>query len=181
MLLRLLYIINFHRYENRGMQWLKSKPQLPPGLNPNDVDAGDKKKSEPPGSAPMSKAAKKNAKRKEKKKQQSDSEKTVNHVTQSLAETKISSGQSDKTREGFGQSENAKQDSIQSESGCGIKDEVLKKVRNLRKKLKQIEDLEKRIQNGELKNPEKEQLEKIAKKDTLLSEIEDLEMDLEDL
>ena len=161
------------------MQWLKSKPQLPPGLNPDDVDTGNKKTTDP--TAAMSKAAKKNAKRKEKKKQQSASEKTVNGVTQSLAETKISSGQSDKIRLGLDQSERPKQESSQSEPGGGDKAEIVKKVRNLRKKLKQIEDLEKRIQNGELKNPEKEQLEKIAKKDTILSEIEDLALALEDL
>ena len=161
------------------MQWLKSKPQLPPGLSPADVDTGDKKKSEP--GAPMSKAAKKNAKRKEKKKQQNATEKTINHVTQSLAETNISSGESDKTRLHIDQSDNTKTDSSQSGTGGVSKEEVLKKIRNLRKKLKQIEDLEKRIQSGELKNPEKEQLEKIAKKETIVSEIEDLELDLEDL
>ena len=161
------------------MQWLKSKPLLPPGLNPADVDAGTKKPTEP--SAPMSKAAKKNAKRKEKKKQHDAGDKTVTSVTNSLSETKISSDQSDRSKLGLNQSGDSKLKASQSDSGGGDKEEIVKKVRNLRKKLKQIEDLEKRIQSGELAKPEKEQLEKISKKDTIISEIEDLELALEDL
>ena len=47
--------------------------------------------------------------------------------------------------------------------------------------MEQIEVLEKRIQSGALKDPKKEQLQKISKKETIMSEIEDLKMELEDL
>ena len=129
----------------------------------------------------MSKAAKKKAKRKEKKKQQSSSEETVSHVTQSLAKIRVSSCQSVEPSVGLDQSESAKHASSQSEEGGRTRGEVIKKIRNMRKKLKQIQQLEKRIQTGELKDPKKEQLQKISKKDAILAEIKDLEIDLKDL
>ena len=160
------------------MQWLKSKPSLPPGMNPADVEASKPKKGD--STAGMSKAAKKNAKRREKKKQQADGEKTMNSVVNSMSEAKISSNQADKSRLDMNQSGDSKLVANQSDSVGGGKTETEKKLRNLRKKLKQIEDIEKRIKSGELAKPEKEQLEKVAKKDALISEIEDLELDIED-
>ena len=59
------------------------------------------------------------------------------------------------------------------EEGC-TSAEVQRKVRNLRKKLKQIEELEAKISSGEITKPEQGQLEKIAKKGDLMREIEEL-------
>lgn len=53
--------------------------------------------------------------------------------------------------------------------------EPAKKLRNLRKKLRDIETLEKKIVDGSLANPEPEQLEKVARKPVMLEEIADLE------
>ncbi|ODM98718.1 Partner of Y14 and mago [Orchesella cincta] len=50
-----------------------------------------------------------------------------------------------------------------------------KRLRNLKKRLKEIEALEQRIASGELNSPEKEQLEKIQRKDEVLDEIDELE------
>lgn len=50
-----------------------------------------------------------------------------------------------------------------------------KKLRNLRKKLRDIEALEAKIEAGEIENPEKEQLEKVAKKVEVSREIANLE------
>lgn len=119
----------------------------------------------------MSKAAKKNAKRKEKKHQQKEAEGSVQGVTQSMAQTKISSNEESKRQN---------QHPSSALNSDGDKHEVLKKVRTLRKKLKQIEDLERRIESGELKEPEKEQLEKIAKKQAIVDEMAELQVDLED-
>ncbi|XP_045185326.2 partner of Y14 and mago-like [Mercenaria mercenaria] len=165
-------------YENKGVQWLKSKPLLPPGLDPSGASSGNTQVS---SSEPMSKAAKKNAKRKEKKKQQqqegNQSGTSMQNVTQSLAGVKINNDQPAARSKTNDQSDFkvAKQTGENSD-----KQEITKKLKNLKKKLKQIEDLEKRIQSGELKNPEKEQLEKIGKKKIILDEIEDLELDLDD-
>lgn len=50
-----------------------------------------------------------------------------------------------------------------------------KKLRNMRKKLRDIETLEKKLADGTLANPEPEQLEKVARKPVMLQEIADLE------
>lgn len=53
--------------------------------------------------------------------------------------------------------------------------EMLKAVRALRKRLKQIDDIQARIDSGELKHPDKDQLAKIARKDELMAELLALE------
>lgn len=152
----------FHSYENRGVQWLKSAPSLPPGLNPADVEAAKKTDSQS-----LSKSAKKNAKRKEKKKQQHESGRvagpgeSVESISQTLAATKLS------------------KDSKESDPSSD-KAAIEKKIRNLKKKLKQVDDLKNKIDTGEIKNPEKEQLAKVARRQELVDEIEDMELDLED-
>ena len=50
-----------------------------------------------------------------------------------------------------------------------------KKLRNLRKKLRDIEALEAKLNSGEVKKPEPEQLEKVARKPQVEEEIRALE------
>ena len=50
-----------------------------------------------------------------------------------------------------------------------------KKLRNLRKKLRDIETLEKKFADGAVANPEPEQLEKVARKPVMIEEIMALE------
>jgi len=54
-----------------------------------------------------------------------------------------------------------------------------KKLRNLRKKMRDIEALEKKLQAGDIENPEKEQLDKVAKKAEVANEIAALEKTVE--
>lgn len=148
-------------YENKGVQWMKSRPTLPPGLNPAELETVKKSESQP-----MSKSAKKNAKRKEKKKQhqQSAPEGTGPSevsISQTLARTKLS-------------------EDFVKEAQANDKAAIEKKIRNLKKKLKQVDDLKTKIDSGEIKNPEKEQLAKIERRQELVDEIENLELDLED-
>ncbi|OZC11475.1 mago binding protein [Onchocerca flexuosa] len=58
---------------------------------------------------------------------------------------------------------------------------IEKKINNLNKKLRDIEVLEQRIKNGELENPEKTQLEKIARKEIIAKEIDQLTAAIEKL
>lgn len=51
----------------------------------------------------------------------------------------------------------------------------LKRLKNLRKKIKEIESLEQKIKNKEIKNPDKEMLEKVARKNEVQEEIKQLE------
>lgn len=50
-----------------------------------------------------------------------------------------------------------------------------KKLRNLRKKLRDIEALQERIDSGELKSPDPDQLDKISRRTVVESEIRELE------
>jgi len=54
-----------------------------------------------------------------------------------------------------------------------------KKLRNLKKKMRDIEALERKLDAGEIENPEKEQLDKVAKKAEVAREIASLEKILE--
>lgn len=140
---------------------MKSRPTLPPGLNPAELETVKKSESQP-----MSKSAKKNAKRKEKKKQHQQSAPDGTgpsevSISQTLARTKLS------------------EDSVK-EAQANDKAAIEKKIRNLKKKLKQVDDLKTKIDSGEIKTPEKEQLAKIERRQELVDEIENLELDLED-
>ncbi len=51
----------------------------------------------------------------------------------------------------------------------------LKRLKNLRKKIREIESLDKKIKSGEIKNPDKEMLEKVSRKAEIQREIKQLE------
>lgn len=56
--------------------------------------------------------------------------------------------------------------------------EPVKRLRNLKKKLKEIETLEERINSKDLKNPDKDQLNKVARKEEIEAAILALEVDI---
>ena len=56
-----------------------------------------------------------------------------------------------------------------------------KKLRNLKKKLTDIETLQSRLDSGDLKNPEPEQLEKLKRRNQIESEIREMEALLRNL
>lgn len=51
----------------------------------------------------------------------------------------------------------------------------VKRLKNLRKKLREIEALQEKISSGALKNPDSEQKEKISRKNEIMKEIDILE------
>jgi partner of Y14 and mago len=51
-----------------------------------------------------------------------------------------------------------------------------KKLKKLKKKLREIETIEEKIRTGELKNPEKDQLDKVSRKAQIVKEISQLEV-----
>ena len=121
----------------------------------------------------LSKGAKKNMKRREnrqKKREEMESEAiekqytsikqdgtTVEEITARLASTGVQA---------------------KEKNGSGITvslDDTAKRIKIIRKKLRQIDDLEKKINSGALVNPEKLQLEKLAKKNELEVELNSLE------
>uniref|UniRef100_A0A672MD01 PYM homolog 1, exon junction complex associated factor n=1 Tax=Sinocyclocheilus grahami TaxID=75366 RepID=A0A672MD01_SINGR len=131
-------------YENKYVKFFKSKPELPPGMTPEDETQSD--------AAALSKTAKRNMKRKEKRKQQSPQEAPsaeLEHMSLAAEEETTS----DST-------------------------EKAKKMKNLRKKLRQVEELQQKVDSGELKTPSREQLDKLSRGQALRDELRLLEADL---
>ena len=115
----------------------------------------------PPGVYEEEKQRSKNQKkRKNKKKEGSDSQKCeVVEITQKMEGAKVSVST---TAAG----------TVYTSNPDDLK---MKRVKNLRKKLRQIEELQAKLDSGEIKNPEVTQLEKLSKKEEIERELELLE------
>jgi len=90
------------------------------------------------------------------------------------------SGASNNTNDIKDLSDNMKKASItedrpRNEAGQPIATDPAKKLRNLKKKLRDIEALEEKLTSGQIATPEKEQLDKVARKGDVMREIEALE------
>jgi len=176
-------------YISKGKQYKEYREQVPVGMTESDVSAyrgGSSSQSARSGSAlydvgmftlpkvaapipglnfvknsepekPPSKSAKK--KSKSKNKSGGGNENVVNGSA----------------AQNVNQSSQNKPQSGGANASAGGAADPAKRLRNLRKRLKDIETLEKKISSGELKNPEKDQLEKIQRKEEVVDEIEDLE------
>ncbi|XP_040281540.1 partner of Y14 and mago [Bufo bufo] len=150
-------------YENKYVKFFKSKPSLPPGLSHVEPTAKKTQQSNKPDTeTPLSKTAKRKMKRKEKKNQEKGEREAVEEARQDIEKISISETE-------------VKNDKSNSENAAA---EKTKKLKNLRKKLRQVEDLQQKMDSGEIKQPSKEQLEKLARRKALEEEIEDLELDL---
>uniref|UniRef100_A0A1A8JIZ3 Within bgcn homolog n=1 Tax=Nothobranchius kuhntae TaxID=321403 RepID=A0A1A8JIZ3_NOTKU len=161
-------------YENKYVKFFKSKPDLPPGLSPSEA-APSQQQQKIPGcgdgeAAGLSKSAKRNMKRKEKRKQQQhlqdqDGDTEVESVSSAVENVSISEG---------GGSENQTSVSPADESSAAGAEKA-KKIKNVRKKLRQVEELQQKVDSGEIKQPTKDQLEKLARAGLLHEELEQLE------
>ncbi|XP_075758053.1 partner of Y14 and mago isoform X2 [Pelodiscus sinensis] len=169
-------------YENKYVKFFKSKPDLPPGLSPEaNMQPGKQAAKAESSETGLSKTTKRNLKRKEKRKQQQEKgERETDELIQSLEKTTLSGGSS---REGGppGDGKSATQQPCGGKAlgdGDSSASEKTKKMKNLKKKLRQVEELQQRLDSGEIKQPTKEQLEKLARRKALEEELEDLELDL---
>ncbi|GIX83318.1 partner of Y14 and mago B [Caerostris darwini] len=158
-------------YESKGRQWAKNKPTLPVGMDPGyeaPVTKSGAKKI--PGLSETSnqkpEAATKSSKKKKKK---SDSSKT--NLVNQMANLDISSNVFNDTV----RTETSNNSTAKSQPSTT---DPVKRIRNLKKKLRDINALKQRIDSGELKNPEKDQLEKVARKEEIEAEIEELELEI---
>jgi len=163
------------RYENKGVQWLKSRPVGPIGLAADESSqshpdrlgsvlaarCGIPSAEAAAAGDGMSKAAKKNIKRREKKKEKMGNDShvdrladDVNTVTLSTSASKPTSADDNKPKE------------------------QIRQLRALRKKLKQIVELQARRDAGEKLEPE--QLDKIGRRQAIEEEIEYLEIEFSD-
>ena len=174
---RFLLCVMCLRYENKGVQWLKSRPVGPVGLAPDDVSqsvadrhgaglpvgCGIPSAEAATSTDGMSKAAKKNMKRREKKKEKMTANEThVDRLAHDVDTVTLSSTSVTKPT--------STDDEKQKEQ--------IRQVRALRKKLKQIVELQARCDAGEKLEPE--QLEKIGRRNAVEEEIEYLELEITD-
>ena len=111
----------------------------------------------------MTKAQKKNAQKRQKRKEKRSQERgfEIEEVIEGLEQATITE---DNTPV---QPDTSSPDEIQPSDR-----DNLKRLRALRKKLNQTEELERRIASGEIPKPDKDQLRKIAGKKNLLEELE---------
>lgn len=162
-------------YENKYVKFFKSKPDLPPGLSPSEATPPNQQQKIPGCSgevdtAGLSKSAKRNMKRKEKRKQQQhqdqDGDVDVESVSDAVESLSIS------------ESTNKTEVSVVSpDEPSAAAAEKAKKIKNLKKKLRQVEDLQHKVDSGEIKQPTKDQLEKLARAKALQEELQQLELD----
>ncbi|XP_022618835.1 partner of Y14 and mago [Seriola dumerili] len=171
-------------YENKYVKFFKSKPDLPPGLSPSEAAPPKQQQQQQqqkiPGcvdseGASLSKSAKRNMKRKEKRKQQQqqgqDGDADVESVSDAVENVSISEG---------GESANktaAPASASPPDDDSAAAAEKAKKIKNLKKKLRQVEDLQQKVDSGEIKQLTKDQSEKLGRAKALQDELQQLERD----
>ncbi|GLH11130.1 Uncharacterized protein GBIM_15972 [Gryllus bimaculatus] len=175
-------------YESKGKQFAKNKPTYPVGLSPEIIAASKarrekeaKSKSPIPGLIINAATETKTTKKKKKKKGASNA--SVEAVTETLAKTQVSTEEikpsskaakvTTPVNSGLETNKKTSGGNGQSSSSLSCSDPA-KRVKNLRKKLREIEVIEQKIKTGELKNPDKDQLEKVARKTDIQSEMDRL-------
>uniref|UniRef100_A0A8D0EQU3 PYM homolog 1, exon junction complex associated factor n=1 Tax=Strix occidentalis caurina TaxID=311401 RepID=A0A8D0EQU3_STROC len=166
-------------YENKYVKFFKSKPELPPGLSLEAAAQPGKAES---GESGLSKAAKRNLKRKEKRKQQQEKgEREADGLSQALEKTSLAGGDKGPPAAAAGDSRAGAPQPACGTGGPAEGDaptsEKGRKIKNLKKKLRQVEELQQRLDAGEIKQPTKEQLEKLGRRKALQEELRDLELD----
>ncbi|KAG7281105.1 hypothetical protein CRUP_027642 [Coryphaenoides rupestris] len=173
------------------------KPDLPPGMSPTDATPPASKQA---GSIPgcpaseaaggLSKTAKRNMKRKEKRKQQQQQQQAGGEEEEEEDDDDDFDAEVESARSGVeaaslseprgtkgpaaaatatATSPAAEEPSAAGETATG------KKIKNLRKKLRQIEELQQKLDSGEIKEPSKDQQEKLGRAAALREELQQLE------
>ncbi|XP_029013194.1 partner of Y14 and mago [Betta splendens] len=168
-------------YENKYVKFFKSKPDLPPGLSPSDAAPPKQQQQQQqkiPGAdgemAGLSKSAKRNIKRKEKRKQQQhqshNGDADVESVSDAVENVSISKGSESSDKAAAPVAASPPDDPSAAAA------EKAKKIKNLKKKLRQVEELQQKVDSGEIKQPTKDQLEKLGRAKALQDELQQLEL-----
>ncbi|TKS76692.1 Partner of Y14 and mago A [Collichthys lucidus] len=170
-------------YENKYVKFFKSKPDLPPGMSPSEAAPPKQQQQQQkiPGcgesdAAGLSKSAKRNMKRKEKRKQQQhqgqDGDADVDSVSDAVENVSISESGESSNKTGAALAPVSVSAPSPDDSSAA---ERAKKIKNLKKKLRQVEELQQKVDSGEIKEPTKDQLEKLGRALALENELQQLE------
>ncbi|KAK1151350.1 partner of Y14 and mago [Acipenser oxyrinchus oxyrinchus] len=169
-------------YENKYVKFFKGKPDLPPGMNPEVAQAKQQGAPVSTDTAGLSKTAKRNLKRKEKRKQQQgkggegkEEEEEEEEELSAAVETLEISNRAPQQNSSKPQQNSSKPQQQKQEAHASSATDKAKKVKNLKKKLRQVEDLQQKLDSGEVTEPTPEQLEKLARRKALEAEIAELE------
>lgn len=167
-------------YESKGKKItreLEEASKTPVGLNFVAQPCTDEAASKP-----MTKSQKKNAKRRQKNKASSEEENEsstqsvqpdVDHTEQLAKHVSDLKLQEDTSVQNGNTANASSLPTNLSHEGLEppvLDKETLKRVRALRKKLKQVDELQAKIESGEIVTPDQDQLSKISKKDEFLAE-----------
>ncbi len=131
------------------------------------------------GDKPLTKSQKKNAKRKQKKKEKTANEVAfvVEEVTESVDRLTLGNSTPNSTSTSSDIHQHTPQDRLAdppAEDADSKSRDSIKRIRALRKKIKQIEELESRIASGDIPRPDQDQLNKISKKEEFREELGEL-------
>lgn len=147
-------------YESKGKQFkARQNTGLPVGLPPEVAAQAQKKKNNNPGVIQPIPGMLINVDKKKKKKKSGADE-----AAEKLAKCEI-------TEPNFS--------TASPSTPTNSATDPVKRLKNLRKKLREIETLEEKIKSGLLKTPDKDQKEKMSKKNDIIKEIELLEKNSE--
>jgi len=157
-------------YESKGKQWANSRNrQYPVGLDPAIIKAREEAKL----------AAENEGKKKKKKKKAGEnvsneqtSEKSANKDVTKTSDT------SDEWQTVQSKSAKTAKADIVAQNVAPVATDPAKRLKNLKKKLREIEAIEAKVSSGEIKKLDKDQLEKVNRKPDVLSEIFALELTL---
>lgn len=177
-----LLLLSF-RYESKGKQ-VKNKPMYPIGASPEFI-AEHKAKQEALLTAKSKVIPGVQVKTEVKKKKKKNRNK-AEHIMEQLAKATLSEPEEKKETLLHNNKSQSNAKSIPNSQTPAFKAKVptqcdtsapdpQKRLKNLRKKVREIETLEEKIKTGLLKNPEKEILDKLARKGEISKEIKRLE------
>ena len=158
------------RYENKGVAWMKSISDLPPGLAPEP---------ETQPKTTLSKNAKKNQKKKEKRQQEGKKSTSGGGSGVSALEAAMRNARMDEPSFTPPSAPKTNVKSAPISTGGLTVEEIQKKIRNINKKLKEIDNLQAKIDSGEIAKPEQNQIEKIAKREQFEKDLSHFERLLE--
>jgi len=173
-------------YESKGKQFVKNKPSCPVGMSPEYAAAHKAKMEASKTTNPIPGLTIQTETKKKKKKNKSKGTSNVATVTDNLAKTTISEQSSavkkqvktnnDKPAATCDKSQTSSSDTVAGGTNKQISTaDPLKRLKQLRKKIREIESLEIKLKNKEIKNPDKEMFDKVARKNEIQEEIKQLE------
>ncbi|CAB4008893.1 Hypothetical predicted protein [Paramuricea clavata] len=145
------------KYESKGKQWVNSQSGVVPGASETETEAKSPAK--------LSKNQKKNERKKAKRKEKREGEANdgdAEDVTTGISSTSLTESI-------------AGQDTRIDSSTTLDSEAKAKKLKNLKKKIRQIDELRAKVDSGELKELTVHQKEKMAKREGFLNNLKELE------